>query len=162
MQPEAPLNTTKSSRPRRVGALLVGLLVLCSVVGATFIFLKRSGVQLQRSSTANISGVRTNSTELTLHNTQDDCWMAIHGVVYDLTSYGPRHPAGDQWIWDRCGMEATADYDRYHKSTRFLIVVSGNQVGTYGDSGSQTTTGAPQGGNYVSGDDDDDDGDEDD
>lgn len=147
---EQPVQHKTSSRPRRVAALVLGVLILTFVVGVTFIVLKRSGVRLrsQPSSSLNgnasTSGVLTDATALELHNSQDDCWVAIHDVVYDLTSYGPSHPAGSHWIWDSCGTEATADYDRYHKTTRFLTTVSANQVGTYssGSATSSTTSGS--------------------
>ncbi|WP_204282235.1 cytochrome b5-like heme/steroid binding domain-containing protein [Serratia marcescens] len=29
------------------------------------------------------------------HHSPDDCWMAIHGKVYDLTPYVPNHPGPD-------------------------------------------------------------------
>ena len=32
-------------------------------------------------------------SELTMHNTPDDCWMELHGGVYNLTSYD--HPGSD-------------------------------------------------------------------
>merc|ERR1712165_216345 len=31
--------------------------------------------------------------ELSQHNTEDDCWVAIFGNVYDLTSFAEEHPA---------------------------------------------------------------------
>lgn len=41
------------------------------------------------------------------HDTLDDCWMAIEGVVYDLTDYVPRHPAAPSVLEPWCGREAT-------------------------------------------------------
>lgn len=45
--------------------------------------------------------------ELAKHDSQDDCWMAIEGKVYDFTDYLPRHPAPPASMLDWCGKEAT-------------------------------------------------------
>ena len=36
--------------------------------------------------------------EVAKHNSPDDCWVVIHGVVYDLTSFYRSHPGGSQII----------------------------------------------------------------
>ncbi|KXK26085.1 MAG: Soluble cytochrome b558 [candidate division WS6 bacterium OLB20] len=46
-------------------------------------------------------------SELALHNTADDCWLAIDGRVYDVTSYVVRHPGGAEQITRGCGQDAT-------------------------------------------------------
>ncbi|WP_018139324.1 MULTISPECIES: cytochrome b5-like heme/steroid binding domain-containing protein [unclassified Thioalkalivibrio] len=46
--------------------------------------------------------------ELARHASEDDCWMAIHGVVYDFTEYLPRHPTP---IEDDCGTDASHGWD---------------------------------------------------
>lgn len=46
--------------------------------------------------------------ELARHAAEDDCWMAIHGVVYDFTEYLPRHPTP---IADHCGTDASDGWD---------------------------------------------------
>lgn len=45
--------------------------------------------------------------ELARHNTQEDCWMAIEGKVYDLSAYIPSHPAPPVVMTPWCGKEAT-------------------------------------------------------
>ncbi len=45
--------------------------------------------------------------ELAEHNTESDCWMAIEGVVYDLTEYLPKHPTPPVILTPWCGKEAT-------------------------------------------------------
>lgn len=42
-------------------------------------------------------------SELSLHNSKEDCWIAYDGKVYDITSYIPRHPGGEQKIIPYCG-----------------------------------------------------------
>lgn len=44
------------------------------------------------------------------HRTQDDCWMVIDGVVYDLSAYLPRHPADPALFAAWCGRDASEAY----------------------------------------------------
>lgn len=45
------------------------------------------------------------------HATEADCWMAIHGKVYDLTLYLPEHPTRPSVILPWCGKESTEAYN---------------------------------------------------
>lgn len=65
-----------------------------------------------------VSGSRSLS-EVARHRTADDCWMAIDGQVYDLSSYLPDHPSAPEVIIAWCGREASHAYhtknrDRAH------------------------------------------------
>jgi cytochrome b involved in lipid metabolism len=50
--------------------------------------------------------------DLAGHNTKDNCWQAISGVVYDFTPYlaDDKHPGGNAMAKD-CGTDATFRYD---------------------------------------------------
>lgn len=48
--------------------------------------------------------------ELALHDSADDCWKAIDGVVYDLTDYLPLHPTPLVVMTQWCGKESTEAY----------------------------------------------------
>lgn len=43
-------------------------------------------------------------------NTAQECWTIINGKVYDLTSYIPRHPGGDD-ILRACGTDGTTLFE---------------------------------------------------
>lgn len=45
--------------------------------------------------------------EIAKHNNEDDCWTIIDGNVYDITSYVPRHPGGDE-ILRACGADGSS------------------------------------------------------
>jgi cytochrome b involved in lipid metabolism len=45
--------------------------------------------------------------EVTEHNQEKDCWMAIEGQVYDITSYLPMHPSDPEIVMPWCGKEAS-------------------------------------------------------
>lgn len=36
--------------------------------------------------------------ELEKHNQPEDCWIALHGNVYDVTKFLPEHPGGAEVI----------------------------------------------------------------
>ena len=48
--------------------------------------------------------------ELASHALPEDCWMAIDGVVYDLTDYIPEHPTPAVVMTPWCGKEASEAY----------------------------------------------------
>ena len=53
--------------------------------------------------------------ELARHNWPDDMWMAIDGIVYDVTMYQDDHPGSDIVLHDVMGTDATAAfYDVQH------------------------------------------------
>lgn len=62
--------------------------------------------------TAESSGVVSGITleEVAKHASKDDCWMAIDGKVYDVTSFVAQHPGGDE-ILRGCGIDATAAFN---------------------------------------------------
>lgn len=45
------------------------------------------------------------------HNTPDDCWMIIHGGVYDVGRLLHKHPGGSQILLKYAGMDATLPFD---------------------------------------------------
>lgn len=53
-------------------------------------------------------------TELSKHNTEEDIWVAIHGVVYDFTEFAHEHPAGFESIFDLAGTDGTEAFDAVH------------------------------------------------
>ena len=51
--------------------------------------------------------------EVEKHSTPKDCWVIVHGKVYDVTSFVPLHPGGNM-IWVKAGGECTQLFDSYH------------------------------------------------
>lgn len=70
-----------------------------------------AGISADQAPAAAAAEVRTVSAdELARHNSADDCWMAIDGVVYDFTHYIPDHPTPPVVMTEWCGKEATEPY----------------------------------------------------
>lgn len=106
-------------KPNVVAAIIVVLLI---VVGA-FVFISSDDSSDDSANSATPSssapesanesptGVDDDSAGLTAeevakHNNEQDCWTIINGSVYDITSYVPRHPGGDE-ILRACGTDGT-------------------------------------------------------
>jgi cytochrome b involved in lipid metabolism len=53
---------------------------------------------------------RFSMVEVARHAVEADCWMAINGGVYDLTTYLPDHPSRPNIVLPWCGKEATEAY----------------------------------------------------
>lgn len=49
--------------------------------------------------------------EVSHHRYGHDCWMIIHGKVYDVTSVLATHPGGAECLLDCAGVDATAAFD---------------------------------------------------
>jgi len=67
------------------------------------------------SSPSSSSSLRDISMEeLAKHNTPQDCWVAIHGKVYDLTEFAEEHPAGEESIHKLGGTDGTEAFATVH------------------------------------------------
>ncbi|CAH2044721.1 unnamed protein product [Thlaspi arvense] len=56
--------------------------------------------------------------EVSQHSSSQDCWIIIHGKVYDVTKFLDDHPGGDEVILTSTGKDATDDFeDVGHSST---------------------------------------------
>ena len=49
--------------------------------------------------------------ELSTHKSMKDCWMAIHGNVYDVTKFLVAHPGGDSVMLEHSGIDATDGFE---------------------------------------------------
>ena len=46
--------------------------------------------------------------EVALHNSAEDCWLVISGVVYDCTYFLDDHPGGPEWLTKVSGILTVA------------------------------------------------------
>lgn len=56
--------------------------------------------------------------EVQKHNSPSDCWSAINGSVYDLTSWISRHPGGPEAIISLCGADGSVLFNGQHGGQR--------------------------------------------
>ncbi len=63
------------------------------------------------------TGATYTLADVAKHATKADCWTAVNGSVYNLTSFIPNHPGGDR-ILVVCGKDGTAAFENQHDSQR--------------------------------------------
>jgi len=73
------------------------------------------------------------STEqLKQHNTIDNLWTAVRGVVFDVTQYAYYHPGGAEELLRGAGRDCTDLFNEYHPWVAERAYMSKNQeIGTY-------------------------------
>lgn len=124
-------------------ALVFIVLVLVLVVGAGAAYLlsrdddsndSNNGTNTTNNSTNNGSqneGDREKTytlSDLAAHSSASDCWLAIDGKVYDVTSYIGKHPGGNE-ITRGCGKDATQMFKQEGHSRQANLIASEYQIG---------------------------------
>eukprot|EP00929_Paragymnodinium_shiwhaense_P068391 TRINITY_DN34384_c0_g2_i1.p1 TRINITY_DN34384_c0_g2~~TRINITY_DN34384_c0_g2_i1.p1 ORF type:complete len:149 (-),score=32.31 TRINITY_DN34384_c0_g2_i1:433-879(-) len=56
--------------------------------------------------------------ELERHKHEGDCWIAIYGLVYDVTQYLPDHPGGGELISILGGRDVTKEFEEEDHSAQ--------------------------------------------
>ena len=101
------------------GNSLLECTVFGSIVGKKIPIQPRTSTpQLRQSGTGSTKGA-TDLPKLTMddvrqHNSEDNCWIAIHGKVYDLTDFAEEHPAGPESILELAGQDGTEAFQAVH------------------------------------------------
>ena len=71
--------------------------------------------------------------DLADHGTPVDCWVAIDGVVYDLTTFIDQHPGGSERIIALCGTDGTAAFTGQHDGEQDPVAILADaQIGVVG------------------------------
>lgn len=52
--------------------------------------------------------------EISSHNKEEDCWIVVDGVVWDITGFAPEHPGGPAIIYKYAGRDASQAYNEIH------------------------------------------------
>jgi len=50
------------------------------------------------------------------HASPADCWVVVHGQVYDVSAFVPRHPGG-ALIYVKAGGDCSHLFDSYHPAS---------------------------------------------
>ncbi|CAL9048202.1 unnamed protein product [Musa banksii] len=70
-------------------------------------------------------------SEISLHASKKDCWVSIHGKVYDVTTFLEDHPGGEDVILHAsAGGDATQAFDDVGHSSTAIIMMEGYVIGT--------------------------------
>lgn len=69
--------------------------------------------------------------ELMKHNTKEDCWVHLFGVVYDVTKYLDFHPGGIPELLRGAGRDATPLFNQYHAWVNYESFLKACVVGPF-------------------------------
>lgn len=71
------------------------------------------------------------TSEVAQHGNATSCWSIINGNVYDLTSWIPKHPGGEEAILQLCGKDGSAKFNGQHGGAALQAqVLAGFKIGT--------------------------------
>lgn len=114
------------------GVTILGVIAVLAAVGtiALTVAVGHSGAEAvwagRVSSTEQSSSAQTSASpgtaytlaDVQAHSSPADCWTAIDGTVYDVTSWISEHPGGAERIEQLCGIDGSAAFDDEHGSQR--------------------------------------------
>ncbi|KAF2806653.1 fumarate reductase-like protein [Mytilinidion resinicola] len=71
------------------------------------------------SSTANVKDFKIPDKEFSLeevakHNKKEDLWIAVKGIVLDVTNWVDEHPGGPQALFSHMGKDASEEFEMLH------------------------------------------------
>lgn len=66
--------------------------------------------------------------EVAKHNKKDDLWIAVKGIVLDVTNWLDEHPGGPQALFSHMGKDAS-------EGMRCLICPGARRMNNYADNG---------------------------
>lgn len=72
----------------------------------------------KQPNTKDINSFIFTMDEVSIHNSPSNCWSAINGSVYDLTSWISRHPGGPEKIIEICGTDGSEKFNGQHGDSR--------------------------------------------
>jgi len=103
--------------------------------GACFMLIGLTGCGSQSIVSSNSGNSVVSSTgklyalsEVATHNQATDCWQAIEGKVYNVSSYVNQHPGGPA-ITRGCGQDATTMFDGVGKHAQIKSMLAQFYIG---------------------------------
>uniref|UniRef100_A0A8C6S9L7 Cytochrome b5 reductase 4 n=1 Tax=Neogobius melanostomus TaxID=47308 RepID=A0A8C6S9L7_9GOBI len=73
--------------------------------------------------------IEVTSEELLKHNTRNDCWTCIRGLVYNITPYMDYHPGGEDELMRAAGIDGTELFDQVHRWVNYESMLKECLVG---------------------------------
>ncbi|KAF4694965.1 hypothetical protein FOZ60_006483 [Perkinsus olseni] len=67
--------------------------------------------------------------EVEAHNKGDDCWIIVHGSVYDVTDFVESHPGGPEVITTISGGNVTEDFEEIGHSDEARRQAKAHRIG---------------------------------
>ncbi|XP_077227720.1 cytochrome b5, seed isoform-like [Tasmannia lanceolata] len=68
-------------------------------------------------------------SQVSVHSSKQDCWVIIHGKVYDVTKFLEEHPGGEDVLIQVSGRDATEAFEEIGHSVSAISLMSNYLVG---------------------------------
>ena len=78
----------------------------------------------------NCAMVVVTKEELSRHSRKEDCWIAVHGKVYNVTHFLDEHPGGAKLILEHAGKDATEAFASVHAPAFLNMLPKDVLIGT--------------------------------
>ena len=126
----------------RIRDIVIALIMAAAVAG--IVVWQKQSVPAVPSGTATSTTTGLTLEAVALHNTRADCWTVINGGVYDLTSWIPQHPGGEQAILGLCGTDGSPRFNGQHGGAATqAAILAGFKVGDIGGAAGAAGVAAP-------------------
>lgn len=73
--------------------------------------------------------IEVTQEELQKHNTREDCWTCIRGMVYNVSPYMDYHPGGEEELMKAAGIDGTELFDQVHRWVNYESMLKECLVG---------------------------------
>jgi len=82
------------------------------------------------ATSTNGTSAQTIAAQVAYHSTRASCWTIINDNVYDLTSWIPQHPGGEDAILRLCGKDGSQIFNRQHGGkAQQATILAGFKIG---------------------------------
>jgi len=68
--------------------------------------------------------------ELARHSTEEDCWVLLNGIVYDVTGFLAEHPGGPNVVTNLAGDDVTEAFNEQGHSENAKEIAKKFEIGT--------------------------------
>ncbi|MEK7098457.1 MAG: cytochrome b5-like heme/steroid binding domain-containing protein [Patescibacteria group bacterium] len=131
-EPQTSNGVTKTT------SFIIGAVLIIGIGGLVFWQKQEAKEELTQQAAQNAQNQEPTAQEgsytladISGHKDRSSCWSTINGGVYDLTSWIPKHPGGEQAILQLCGTDGSAKFNRQHGGAALQAqVLTGFKVGT--------------------------------
>jgi hypothetical protein len=109
--------------------LSIGIGAVLIIGIGVFVFFQ-TGNTRESVSNAQGGGGAITMADVASHSNATNCWAVINGAVYDLTSWIPEHPGGQQAILQLCGTDGSEKFNNKHGGQEPMVtILAGFRIG---------------------------------
>ncbi|KAJ3217280.1 Cytochrome b5 [Dinochytrium kinnereticum] len=83
-------------------------------------------------------------SDVSAHNTREDCWMVVDKKVFDVTKFLDEHPGGEEVLLEQAGSDATEAFEEIGHSDDARDLLKKFYVGELADGGKPPAKAPPK------------------